>query len=791
MRHASWMEHSRRPRRTTLSAFAPIVIALSFGLPARAHAAGPLPRGGQFVAGTGSINGNGTSLTINQASRRGVIDWTSFSIGNGNRVTFKNGDGATLNRVTGGDPSSIFGTLTASGSVYLINPQGIVVGPSGVITTGGRFVASTLDTDNTAFMKGGPLTLSGTSNASVVNLGKIGSSGGDVFLIARNEVDNLGSISAPKGTAELAAGQNVLLQDSSGSRQVFVQTGSGGTVLNRGAIEAAQISLQAADGNVYALAGNHEVLRATGTATRDGHIWLVADSGKVKLANQIRATNADGSGGTVDTAAGTLAFRSCGPVVLAGIWNITTPSFTIYTPAATAFARSLNAGTSVNLQTTGANGQTGDITVASNVRWKRGASLTLGAYRTLTVDKGVTIRNQGSGNLTLRADATGIDNGGSVLNSGTVDWSQSTGIVSLLYDMNGSYTPGTLLDNPAWSAPLYSGLVTQITAYKLINSLADLDGLNGPDDPSKYAANYALGKDIDASGLVGIGNDYLGGRPFTFTGQFDGMGHTIDSAVVSNGLFTTIGQNGVVRNLSITNAFASFAAPVASGILAGDNQGLIANVFTSGTPNGAGGGQGHFDGPAVGGLVGQNEGTIERAGSNATVSNDGLAGGLVGQNSGLIVQSYASDDVTGDNIPEPGGLVGSNSGTIAQSYATGSASGPFINDAGGLVAHNSGVITQSFATGHVEGGSPNPHYPAQLGGIAGVNSGTVGSDVYWNVETTGQAQGGPGVPAANGLTTAQMSNPASFVGWNFGPGGVWAMPAGATHPVLAWQVGGH
>jgi hypothetical protein len=33
-----------------------------------------------------------------------------------------------------------------------------------------------------------------------------------------------------------------------------------------------------------------------------------------------------------------------------------------------------------------------------------------------------------------------------------------------------------------------------------------------------------------------------------------------------------------------------------------------------------------------------------------------------------------------------------------------------------------------------------------------------------------------------------MSNPASFVGWDFGANGAWAMPLGATHPVLRWQV---
>lgn len=47
---------------------------------------------------------------------------------------------------------------------------------------------------------------------------------------------------------------------------------------------------------------------------------------------------------------------------------------------------------------------------------------------------------------------------------------------------------------------------------------------------------------------------------------------------------------------------------------------------------------------------------------------------------------------------------------------------------------------------------------------------------------------GTQIPAANGLTTAQMSDPASFGGYDFGRNGVWAMPAGATHPVLRWQV---
>jgi hypothetical protein len=51
--------------------------------------------------------------------------------------------------------------------------------------------------------------------------------------------------------------------------------------------------------------------------------------------------------------------------------------------------------------------------------------------------------------------------------------------------------------------------------------------------------------------------------------------------------------------------------------------------------------------------------------------------------------------------------------------------------------------------------------------------------------------GGTAPAATNGLTTVQMSNQASFVSWSFAPSGAWAMPAGATYPVLRWQLTAH
>ena len=264
-----------------------------------------LPQGGGFTAGGGSIVTNGSTMTVTQQGSRGIVAWNSFSIGQGGTVAFDNGAGATLNRVTGGDPSSIMGRLTATGSLYLVNPNGVVVGPTGVVATGGSFVASTHDVTNDDFLNGRALTFKGDSAATVENLGAISSTGGDVLLVAR-EVSNKGTISAPNGTAALAGGHEVLLteKNDSGNGRVMVRVGPG-KVDNQGTIQAAQAELKAAGGNIYALAGNNGgIVRATGSATVAGEVWLSAGDGHVQNTGGVSATNLDGSGGTVTVAAG-------------------------------------------------------------------------------------------------------------------------------------------------------------------------------------------------------------------------------------------------------------------------------------------------------------------------------------------------------------------------------------------------------------------------------------------------------------------------------------------------------
>ena len=277
-----------RDFRTSVSVIA-LLWSLGYAQPAIAQS---LPTGGTVASGNVAISPTSpTSLTISQSSRTGIVNWSSFSIGQGNQVQFNNGSGATLNRVTGNVPSSINGVLSATGSVYLVNPSGVVVGPTGVVNTGGSFVASTLDVKDAEFRAGGSLTFSGSSNASVVNLGKIGASKGDVVLIAR-QVRNDGALTARNGTAAMASGSEVVLSDGSlGNGKVLVRRpAQDGEIRNSGAIRAAEVELRANGGNIYALAGNTgQAITATGVASKGGRIFLTAEGGSVNVTQKVVA----------------------------------------------------------------------------------------------------------------------------------------------------------------------------------------------------------------------------------------------------------------------------------------------------------------------------------------------------------------------------------------------------------------------------------------------------------------------------------------------------------------------
>ena len=144
-----------------------IALAVSAALCSSQILANPL--GGQVISGSATIQSSGNQTTINQSSNRAIINWQSFSIGNGERTHFNqpSASSAVLNRVLGGNPSELLGALSANGKVFIINPNGVLVGAGATINTG-AFVGSTRDVSNPQFMAGGNLDFFGSTNACLL-----------------------------------------------------------------------------------------------------------------------------------------------------------------------------------------------------------------------------------------------------------------------------------------------------------------------------------------------------------------------------------------------------------------------------------------------------------------------------------------------------------------------------------------------------------------------------------------------------------------------------------------------
>jgi filamentous hemagglutinin family protein len=455
---------SLRARLGRETALVGALAVLTLTSPALAQTAPGLPTDGAFVRGEGQIGQSSpNALAITQSTQRGVIDWRTFSIATGKQVAIDNGSGATLNRVLGGQLSQINGLLSATGSVYLMNPHGVIIGAGGQVISGGNFVASTREMDIDAFMGGGPLSVRGKSGGAIVNTGEIVSREGGVVMIARS-VTNSGTITAAKGGVTLAAADEVLLTTADGQADhLFVSVISGGgDVTQTGRVQAAAVALKAAEGNVFALAGNREgLVQATGSQTIDGQLWLTAPNGAVEVSGVLTASNLSGSGGKVVVAGkdvtlastatvsapgaggevliGTSGYRSgadlaerttvaTGASILAGgpsgsgrietsgrkmslgaarieagpggEWLLDPDDLTIDAAAALTITNTLNANTNVTQATTaGGTGGQGDITVAAPVIWTGTGDLTLDAYRNLAVNAVIS----GGGDITLRA----------------------------------------------------------------------------------------------------------------------------------------------------------------------------------------------------------------------------------------------------------------------------------------------------------------------------------------------------------------------------------------------------
>lgn len=548
------------------------------------------PQGGQVTAGTATITQSGTITTINQSSGKAAIDWTRFSVGANETVRFNqpNASSITLNRVTGTESSAIMGNLSANGQIFILNPNGVLFGAGSQVNVGG-LVASTLRLDNASFMAGN-YRFSGAGNSSVVNNGSIKVEPGGTIALMAPVVQNTGSLQAPGGHVLLAGAQGVTLslQSDGGLIAYTLDAGSAKALVdNGGLIEAGGghvvLTAKGVDALSTAVVNHSGVIEAQTVSNKGGAIELLGDmqSGSVNVSGKLDASApTSGNGGFVETSAAQVHIADTAQVTTrasagaTGKWLIDPTDFTISAGTTTQSASGIGAitlsqnlaNTDVAIATAPTGTGNGDIFVNSAVSWVAN-KLTLSAHRNININ--ANLNASGIAQLALeygQATANG---------SGASYYVAQGAKVNLPSGQNFSTKQGT------------AGALKTFTVINALGAAgsttgSDLQGVNG-----NLARNYVLGSDIDASTTTGWnagrGFDSIG-KASAYTGEFDGLGHTISNLSINRsdsvvGLFGVM--SGAVRNLGVVNANVVGAGH--AGILAGTLPGSVTRSYSTGS----------------------------------------------------------------------------------------------------------------------------------------------------------------------------------------------------------------
>ncbi|NHV26702.1 GLUG motif-containing protein [Burkholderia sp. D-99] len=735
---------------------------------AMASGAYALPTGGEIKSGNANIDtsADGKTMSIHQHTDKLITNWQDFSVGGGERVSFKQptNQSIALNRVIGANGSQIHGQLDANGRVFLVNPNGVMFGAGAQVNVGG-LVASTQNLSDADFLAG-RYRFAGTSGQSVENAGTIAATDGGSVALLGARVSNTGVIRAQMGRVALGAGNAFNVNfDGNGLLNLQVEGGAVDAQAHNGGLLKADggevlMTARAAGDLLGSVVKNSGTIEAKGLSSRAGKITL--DGGQVHVAGKLDASAQDAS-----TAGGTVTTRGERVVVSrdvqvdtraasgkAGLWTIEAANAGV---GANANVNAIDGETlSRNLGTTNValTNTSGDLTVGDAVSWTSDNALSLTSRQgNVNLNRALNASGANAGVMMSAAKQVRIgntltltgENASLALNSGSGYTLTNDDAVVTLSGRNASFSANG-------------------KAYRVIHDLEGLRSVEG-----NMNGGYVLGNAIDGKGAQFRS---LGGGTASFGGVFDGLGNTVRNLSVTNpgvavvGLFAS--NTGRIANLTLEKITArafgpAGSSPVSVGALAGYNMGEISNVkakdiLVSGSGRTMVGGlvgsnlsgridrasvsgrvEGDKDAISVGGLVGENLTVLWPDRGDAIISNSradvqvssqsaGDTGGLVGLNRGVITASTAAGSVTAmARGARVGGLVGFNqggnkAGRINASSSSASVRGGHDATAGGLVGYNAASIEASDATGSVTVGDN-----AKAGGLVGVNTGSVKS----------------------------------------------------------------
>lgn len=622
------------------------------------HLAFAAPEGGEIragaIAGGSAALGapRGTNLTIEQLTPKLSIDWRRFNIDANESVTFRQPDRASiaLNRVLGGDPTRIFGTLSANGQVFLINPNGVLFAPDAQVSVGG-LVASTLTLDDGDFLAGNYRFRATPNNGAVDNFGTLTAAPGGYVALLGNRVLNAGTVTAPQGTIALAAGGEVslALQGNQLVRFAVDQAALDALVENRQLLRAeggqVLLSANAREAIARTVVNNTGVIEAKSLTSRNGVIRLeggpfgtVSTSGrldtrgatdfanggeitihsgdKVVASGEINASagSEGGNGGFIDTSAPSV--NSSGARIIAaapkgqgGRWLLDPTNITINAAQATTIKGTLDSGTSVTVQTVASGTQPGNITVASNIAKTAGgaATLELKAHNNITLNTGIVISSTSNAlNVTLNADQDGNNAGAVLLN-----------LNSAIRTNGGNIVAGGGA-NPLATAAVGNGTVP--SGVRLVGATMDAAG-----------GNISL-----------RGNGLATGNPGRHGVSLEVSGTTASVVQTTGGSITIVGNGGANGGAATTNGNHGVQLTGANTRVTTTTGAISVQGMGGGATTGANSGN-------YGVYVNSTDARIESTGGNISVTGTG-GGGLAGNdinNHGVFVTGTRARIVTG------------------------------------------------------------------------------------------------------------------------------------------------
>lgn len=534
---------------------------MATGMLGSAWASGDLPTGGNVVAGSGSIQQAGNTLTVQQGSNRLIIDWQSFSIGPGKTVTYvqPSNTAVALNRVLGSDVSVIQGSLNANGMFFLVNPNGTLFTSTAQVNVGG-LIASTLNIRNEDFMAGN-YRFEGSSSNAIINQGNITAAPGGTIALIAAKIINDGQLTANQGNVLLGAGSKVTL-DMGGPVKLQIENDVLETLIsNGGAIKAdggtVWLTSQAANNLASSVINNTGRIEANSLGTNQkGEVILFAHDGTLNLGGTIQA-----KGGFVETSGKHFAIQP-GAKVEAAKWLIDPVNITIDSTLAGTINAALTSG-DVTITTDGAcsgvtcsgTGSDGNIDVDAALSWNTDQTLTFSAANNINVNANIT--------------HTGTSLGGVIFlyGQGTADGGTST------YTATGTVTSPSIQwrkGSELWSTRYAIVDGNYFLGGKYIElGICGADGTNCTGDPGKFgtsnkpslffgrASGSGIGMVGDADGF-GTGADlridyFLPGTPAEqFTAGFTGVADTKNFASLANSGTFAFGALGAGNAIGLT-----------------------------------------------------------------------------------------------------------------------------------------------------------------------------------------------------------------------------------------------